>query len=103
MEQSKLFTVLKETGLPVTYREWPVNKAPSLPYILFIQDDIATFESDNSVYHHDKGFSIEIYSDKKNPALEDGVIDVLNRNEIIWSYGGETRTDEGIYIAYLEV
>lgn len=103
MEQSKLFSILREAGCPVTYREFPPGEAPSLPYIVFYQSEVVSFLADNHVYRFDREYTIEICSEAKNVELENRIFDTLDKYEIVWAYAGETRTDEGIYVSYIEI
>lgn len=97
MKQNEVFALLKQTGLPVTYSEWPQGFAPPLPYIVFLQDGVDSFLADNSVYDHKNGYSIELYSENKDVLSEDKIIEQLNNKSVVWEKGYEERTGEGLY------
>lgn len=103
MQQSKIFEVLKKTGLPVTYKEWPIGEAPQLPYIVFTRRNFDNFVADNVVYESDGEFDIELCTEGKDTAQEDKLIRVFAEEGIIWDWTGEARTDEGIYIVSFDI
>lgn len=103
MEQFDMFGVLRRTGVPVTYREWPINEAPELPYIIFTKNDCEIFEADNVVYMASDGYDIEICTAGKDEVLEKRLEEILTEEEIVWEYTGEARTTEGIYIVSMNV
>lgn len=69
---------LKETGLPVTYRFFPENEAPSLPYICYLTQGSNNFPADGQVYYSVKRIQIELYTKHKQPDIEDKVEAVLS-------------------------
>lgn len=97
MNQKEIFSVLKQTGLPVTYAEWPQGVVPALPYLVFIQDGDDRFLADDEVYGYTPNYMIELYSKKKDYETEETVKATLTYNKLIWQSIYEGRTDEGLY------
>lgn len=69
---------LKETELPVTYRFFPENEAPSLPYICYLTQGSNNFPADGQVYYSVKRIQIELYTKHKQPDIEGKVETVLS-------------------------
>ena len=82
MTQKELFAILKTIGLPITYYQW--DAPPALPYLVYLMTDTDNFGADNKVYVGATGYNIELYSNKKDPASELPVEEVLNNNDIFW-------------------
>lgn len=97
MNQKELFSILKTTGLPVTYLEWPQGRVPPLPYFVFMQSDDDRFVADNVVFYDSPRYTVELYSKQKDTASEQLLKDILNLNELVWRKDYELRTTEGLY------
>lgn len=69
---------LKETELPVTYRFFPENEAPSLPYICYLTQGSNNFSADGQVYYSVKRIQIELYTKHKQPDIEGKVETALS-------------------------
>lgn len=70
MTLEEVSTLLKTTGLPVTYLEWPENMAPPLPYICYLSPGANNFFADGSVYYSANRVRVELYSRLKSPKTE---------------------------------
>ena len=72
---------LDTLGLPVVYHHWAVGQAPPLPYLIYYADEDNNFFADDIVYSDGYAVTIEIYSQKKDLALETKVKNLLNENQ----------------------
>lgn len=70
MTLSELSELLKTTGLPVTYRAWPVNEVPELPFLCYLTTGVNTLPADGGVYYHWDDVRVELYTKLKDPAAE---------------------------------
>lgn len=61
---------LQETGLPVTYRAWPENEAPALPFICYLCTGANTLYADASVFHSWNNVRVELYTALKDLEAE---------------------------------
>ena len=86
---------LKETGLPVTYRFFPENEAPSLPYICYLIQGSNNFPADGQVYFSVKRIQIELYTKHKQPDIEDKVDAALS--PYFWEKSEEYIDNEQCY------
>ena len=63
-------TLLESTGLPVTYRAWPDQQAPALPWICYLVTGSNNFFADGKMYLGVSMVSVELYTALISPALE---------------------------------
>lgn len=73
-----IYTALKATKIPATYRAWPEGKAPKLPFLCYLQDSSDNFAADNTVYFAVDNFTVELYTRNKDAAKESVVEDALS-------------------------
>lgn len=73
MTLGELGALLKTTGLPVTYRAWPENEAPPLPFVCYMESGSNNFAADGVVYCSIKHMQVELYTKLKDPETEDKV------------------------------
>lgn len=103
MRAAKLMSILKEIGIPVTNTEFPPNMKAKPPFIVFVRNQIGTFDADNVVYEHNRYYYIELYTDCKSETMEDRLIAKLDEHKINWEYVMDSRTEEGLYMMVLSV
>ena len=80
-----LFTILKETNLPVTYshfNETSTNPVPDPPFITYIEDPSSNMFADNKVHKQVKNVRIELYTNKKDLEAEAKIEALLDENEL---------------------
>lgn len=104
MQISDLKTVLLSV-LPnkVTYRSWPVNQAPQLPFICFFATGSDNFGADNIVYHSRTPIQIELYEELKDLTLEGQLETALNDAGLFWNRQETYLDDEKCYMMIYEV
>ena len=61
---------LISSGLPVAYRSWPENAAPTLPYLVYYEESVETLPADGVVYYKIGHIVVELYSKTKNMPAE---------------------------------
>jgi hypothetical protein len=81
----------------VTYRAWPVGKAPKLPFICYLATSTDNFDADNSVYHVLQGVDVELYTEKKSVAIEELVEAKFAELNIVWDKYEEWLDSENCY------
>ena len=89
MDRADLFGALRETGMPVAYRDWGEAEPPALPYVVFFSTGSDYFRADDRNYAEAREWCVELYSKAKHDAGEAAVEAVLsgmpvpfNKNEI---------------------
>lgn len=78
MTLEELSNRLVSTGLPTTYRAWPENAAPSLPWICYLVSYSNNFAADGQVYFPINHIQIELYTKLKDPEAESKVETALH-------------------------
>ena len=104
MTLTELKAVL-ESAMPdkVTYRAWPVNEAPQLPYICYFATGSDNFGADNIVYHSATPVRIELYEETKNLTTEGTFESALTSAGIYWDRDETYLDDERCYLIIYEV
>ncbi len=80
MTLAELKRLLDATGYPVAYSHF--NKLVEPPFITYLVDNNPNFIADNRVYHKIKDIDIELYTTKKDEAVEQVLEDLLDQNDI---------------------
>ena len=101
MSLEELKTLLGTTGLPVTYRAWPENEAPPLPFICYLVAYSNNFGADNRVYHKIDHIQVELYTKLKDPEAEDRVENALS--SLYWDKTEEYIDSERCYQILYEI
>lgn len=94
---SMLYTILPEEK--VTYRAFPENEAPELPYIIYFEGPSDNMSADNQVYAPVMELNIEVYFDieeGKDPALEALIENTLNEYGLVWAKDEEVIDSENM-------
>ena len=82
MTHEDVMQMLAETEIPFAYDHFAEGESPDPPFICFLFPGSENFAADNVVYMEFSNLSIELYTDEKDPELEDRVEAVLNANEL---------------------
>lgn len=85
MIHAEVMRMLSETGIPFAYDHFAEGESPDPPFICFLFPSSENFSADNVVYAEFSNLSIELYTDEKDPELEDRVEEVLNAHEFFWN------------------
>ena len=86
MTHEEVMQMLAElSDIPFAYDHFSEGEAPDPPFICFLFPGSENFSADNTVYAEFQNLNIELYTDEKNPELEDRLEAVLNRYEIFWN------------------
>ena len=81
----QLVAMLNELGVPFAYDHFAEGEAPEPPFICYLIPGNDNFAADGKAYYKINEVHIELYSDCKDPALEDRVEEVLDAHEIFYS------------------
>ena len=71
MTIEQLAAMLQGTGIPFAYDHFAEGESPDPPFICFLFPGSENFAADNVVYMEFSNLSIELYTDEKDPELED--------------------------------
>lgn len=76
---------LKEAGIPSAYDHFAEGESPNPPFITYLIPGADNFSADGKAYFKVDEVHVELYTDAKDPDLEDLVEDVLDRHEVYYS------------------
>lgn len=101
----ELFEMLQQTGFPVAYHHFEEGKGPQPPFIVYYLKGTDNFSADGRVYKKVERFTVELYTDEKDPIAEWKVEQQLDGKGIYWEKSEMYIEEEYMYeIAYeLEV
>ena len=85
MKYDKIIEMLEETSIPFAYDHFAEGESPDPPFCIFLIPGSDNFHADNVVYEKLSKLVVELYTDKKDPDLEEKLEEVLSRYEMIWS------------------
>lgn len=80
MTYQQIASMIESFGLPFTYDSFPNNIAPEPPYIVFNYPQNNDFGADNGSFVSIDTVNIELYTNKKDIALEKDIEAVLKLN-----------------------
>lgn len=84
MTYDDITNMLKEAGLPLAYDHFAEGESPEPPFLIFLFPGSDNMFADNGVYFKISQLNIELYTDKKDPELEEKLEDILTAHEIPW-------------------
>lgn len=83
-----LKAVLDSTGLPVAYHSFkssdPNKPVPPLPYIIYYLKNSDNTGADNKVYYKQNYYNVELYTNKKDIAVEQKLEDAFDSASIFY-------------------
>ena len=101
MEYDDIMSMLEEAGLPVAYDHFTEGESPDPPFLVFLFPASDNFKADGRVYAKVQELNIELYTDRKDPPLENRVEDILDSHEIVYekseTWIGSERMYEVLY------
>lgn len=85
MTYEQIAAMMEEMGLPFAYHHFAEGESPNPPFLIFLSPGENTFSADNYMYFSFKKLGIELYTDIKNPELEENIERVLKRHKIYYT------------------
>ena len=77
--------MLDEMGLPFAYHHFAEGESADLPFICYLLPGSNNFSADGKVYYKINEVHIELYTDWKDLAVEQGVEAVLDGHGIFYN------------------
>ena len=85
MTYEQIAEMMEEMGLPFAYHHYAEGESPEPPFLLFLSPGENTFSADNLAYFSFKQLDVELYTNRKQPELEEQVEAVLAQHEIYYT------------------
>ena len=70
MDLDEVAAMLRRSGLPVTYNQWPPGRAPDPPFICYRFAGSNNLHADGGVYYSGSSVEMELFTNVKDPAVE---------------------------------
>ena len=80
----ELLTIVRSIGLPNAYDHFAEGESPDPPFLLYLFPRSDNFAADGKVYYKLSEVHLELYTDLKDPALENTVEAVLDEHGIFY-------------------
>ena len=80
----EVLSILAEIGLPFAYHHFAEGESPDPPFICYLTPGSDNFAADGKVYYKINEYHIELYTDRKDPELEDSVEAVLDGHGVFY-------------------
>lgn len=77
MTMEDVLQMVKEAGLPVAYHHFEEGQSPDPPFLVYLYPESNNFSADGIVYQAVNRLDIELYTEKKEPGIEEKVEAVL--------------------------
>ncbi len=84
MSHEGVLEMMEEMGLPFAYDHFVEGEAPEPPFAVFLYPGADNFSADGIAYFKKNELDIELYTDLKDPELEEAVEAVLLRHGIFY-------------------
>lgn len=81
----ELLQMLEEMGLPFAYHHFAEGESPEPPFVCYLLPGSNNFSADGKVYYKINEVHIELYTDWKDLAVEQGVEAVLDEYGIFYN------------------
>ena len=94
---------LEKLEIPIQYRSFQVGHAPSLPYLIFYENDSDNIFADNSNWFDVLNVVCELYADEKDIELETKLQKLFYYNEIEYNSTETFIDSENMYLKAYDV
>ena len=103
MTHNEVVEVLEELSLPIAYDHFAEGESPDPPFICFLYPRNIPTGADNTVYYQLHELDIELYTDAKDPPLEQRVERLLTEHEMFFHKSEVWIEEEKMYEVLYEV
>jgi hypothetical protein len=80
----ELITMMEATGIPYAYDHFAEGESPEPPFLCYLLPSSDNFAADGTVYFKANEVHIELYTDYKNPPVEQQVEAVLDEHGVFY-------------------
>ena len=89
--------ILEELGRPFAYDHFAEGESPETPFICYLSPGSDNFAADGKVYYKINEIHIELYTDSKDPELEERLEDSLDAASIFYEKSETWIESEKLY------
>lgn len=84
VSHEEVMAMLDSMGISYAYDHFAEGESPDPPFICFLYPRSDNFGADNIVYASANELDIEVYTDYKDPDLEETIEEILTENELYY-------------------
>ncbi len=103
MSHEEVMKMVGEMGLPFAYDHFVEGEAPEPPFLVFLYPKADNFAADGVVYFKINQLDIELYTDLKQPELEETIEAVLLKYGIFYGKSETWIESEKLYEVLYEM
>ena len=81
----ELVRIVSGMGIPFAYDHFAEGESPDPPFICYLLPGSNNFAADGKVYYKISQVNIELYTDRKDPAVEQKLEDALDAASIFYN------------------
>ena len=85
MELKNIMKLLGGLGIPIAYHHFAEGESPEPPFLIYLTPGSHNFSADGMVYFKVKQLDVELYTDKKDLALEEKLEKILDAQGIFYN------------------
>ena len=79
-----MLDILKELGLPFAYDHFAEGESPEPPFVVYLYPNTNHFAADGIVYYQITVVNVELYTNKKDPVIEQKLEELLTKAGIFF-------------------
>lgn len=103
MDFEKVVNMISEMELPFAYHHFAEGESPDPPFIVYLSPGSHNFGADGKVYFKAKELDIELYTEIKNPVLEERLEDILDAHGLFYDKTESFIETENLYEVLYEL
>ncbi len=84
MTHQEVMGMMGEAGLPFAYSHFAEGESPDPPFAVFLYPGSRNFPADGKVYFKARELAVELYTDLKDPELEERLEAVFDSHGIFY-------------------
>ncbi|MCR5601614.1 MAG: hypothetical protein K6G33_12830 [Ruminococcus sp.] len=97
MTKEQVPQMIRYMNLPFAYDHFAEGESPDPPFLVYLYPGSDNFAADGTVYYKQDQLHIELYTDKKDPALEDRVEATINAHGLFYNKSETWIPSENLY------
>ena len=103
MTHNEVVEMLERLNLPIAYDHFAEGESPDPPFLCFLYPSNVPIGADNTVYYQLHHLDIELYTDAKDPPLEQRVEKLLTEYELFFRKSEVWIEEEKMYEVLYEI
>ena len=97
VKYSEIVAMLEGTGLPLAYDHFAEGDAPQPPFLVYLFPSSHNFRADDTVYQKINDLHVELYTDRKQPDVENIVEEALDSQGLVYDKTEVWIAEEQLY------